>query len=159
MQSSDLTVLPDSIIDRPTFLALQKHLHQTEPQTRYLTTYTAFEQLNKVDSALTLGTQWASMIQRVSGLSAEKAVQLITQWDTPRAFFDGCRVFEREVEREKRALELEDAETGRKGPKKKARKVEDFVVETLNDDGPRSIKNKLGAKIYTLFSAQDRYAD
>ena len=94
------------------------------------------------------------MIQRVSGLSSEKAVQFVQRWDTPRQFFDECRAFDLEL-----AQERVTGVTGFPEKKNKPRKEEDFVIESLADTGPRAIKGKLGAKLYHLVSARDKYVD
>lgn len=157
-QSQDLHVIPDSHIDRTSYLSLQQHLRQRSPATVHHTTYSSFCALNRPDAALTLRTQWASMIQRVSGVSAEKAVQFLGRWETPRQFWEEACGHELEVERENEALEA--AAAGAKGKRQpKKRKAEDFVFEELDDGGTRGIKGKLGAKIWELFMAEgERYA-
>ncbi|BGO91146.1 hypothetical protein NBRC10512_005760 [Rhodotorula toruloides] len=157
-ESQDLHVIPDSHIDRTSYLSLQQHLRQRSPATVHHTTYSSFCALNRPDAALTLRTQWASMIQRVSGVSAEKAVQFLGRWETPRQFWEEACGHELEVERENEALEA--AAAGAKGKRQpKKRKAEDFVFEELDDGGTRGIKGKLGAKIWELFMAEgERYA-
>lgn len=147
-----MTVIPDTSIDRPTYLSLQQYLHKHEPGTTYLTSLGAFDELNKIDAALTLRRQWAAMIQRVNGLSAEKAVQFVQRWDTPRQFFDECRAHDVELANER-------ATTAMSAAAKKPRKEEDFVIETLTDTGPRAIKSKLGSRLYHLVSANTKYVD
>ncbi|KAJ8294477.1 Crossover junction endonuclease mus-81 [Rhodotorula toruloides] len=158
-ESQELHVIPDSHIDRTSYLALQQHLRQRSPATVHHTTYSSFCALDRPDAALTLRTQWASMIQRVSGVSAEKAVQFLGRWETPRQFWKEACGHELEVERENEALEASAAGAkGKRQPKK--RKAEDFVFEELDDGGTRGIKGKLGAKIWELFMAEgERYAD
>ncbi|BGP31606.1 Crossover junction endonuclease mus81 [Rhodotorula toruloides] len=157
-ESQDLHIIPDSHIDRTSYLSLQQHLRQRSPATVHHTTYSSFCALNRPDAALTLRTQWASMIQRVSGVSAEKAVQFLGRWETPRQFWEEACGHEVEVERENEALEA--AAVGAKGKRQpKKRKAEDFVFEELDDGGTRGIKGKLGAKIWELFMAEgERYA-
>ncbi|GEM07659.1 endonuclease [Rhodotorula toruloides] len=157
-ESQDLHIIPDSHIERTSYLSLQQHLRQRDPATVYHTTYSSFCELNRPDAALTLRTQWASMIQRVSGVSAEKAVQFLGRWESPRQFWEEACAHEVEVERENEALEA--ATVGAKGKRQpKKRKVEDFVFEELDDGGTRGIKGKLGAKIWELFMAEgERYA-
>lgn len=157
IQSQTLTVIPDSSIDRPTYLSLQQHLHKHEPGIKYLTSLGAFDELNRVDAALTLRRQWATMIQRVSGLSAEKAVQFVQRWETPRQFFDECRAHDQRLAIDRAAPDPHVA--GPSGTKTKARKEEGFVIETLADTGPRAIKGKLGARLYHLVSAATKYVD
>ncbi|GAA6021628.1 hypothetical protein JCM11491_001244 [Sporobolomyces phaffii] len=153
-ENEDLRIVPDSLIDRTTYLALQQHLRATYPQHRYLVTYADFAELNRADATLTLRVTWATMVQRVHGVSAEKAVQFLTRWPTLAQFWHEARAWERDVEAENRALDAAGERVAggtAKGPKAKRRKVEDFVVANLEDVGTRGIKAKLGAKIWELF--------
>ncbi|KAL8280622.1 hypothetical protein RQP46_006945 [Phenoliferia psychrophenolica] len=155
-ESSVLYALPDRVIDRVTFLGLQQHLRTIKPDQSFLTSYKSFSLLNGTDAGLTLRQHWASMIQRVNGMSAEKAVCFINRWSTPKQFFDECMAHERKVERENRALDAEAGPAKGKAPKK--RKVEDFVVEELaGEGGQRAIKGALAAKLWHLFAARDKY--
>ncbi|SCV74297.1 BQ2448_6729 [Microbotryum intermedium] len=152
-ESQDLLVIPDTSIDRPTYLSMQRHLQTTSPAYRYLTTYRAFEELNKADAALTLRSQWARMLSGVSGMSAEKTVQFISRWSTPMQFFAEGSKWRKIVEADPYV-----AVEGKPAPKK-ARKEEDFVVEHLEDVGARGIKGKLGSKLWKLFQTSDAYVD
>ncbi|SGY45254.1 BQ5605_C001g00268 [Microbotryum silenes-dioicae] len=152
-QSQDLLVIPDTSIDRPTYLSMQRHLQATSPAYRYLTTYRAFEELNKADAALTLRAQWARMLSCVSGLSAEKTVQFIGRWSTPMQFFAEGSEWSRIVKEDSFV-----AVEGKPVPKR-ARKEEDFVVEHLEDVGARGIKGKLGSKVWKLFQTGTAYAE
>ncbi|GAA6008525.1 Mus81p [Rhodotorula paludigena] len=163
-ESTNLHIIPDTHIDRTTYLSLQQHLRRTAPATSYHTSYASFCALNKPDAALTLRAQWASMIQRVSGVSAEKAVQFLSRWETPVQFFDEAKAHEREVDDENRALDAAAGVEGKAQPKKrgapKRRKAEDFVLEQLDDGSgtARGIKGKLGAKIWEVFMTSGKYA-
>jgi crossover junction endonuclease MUS81 len=152
VQNKDLHLIPDVHIDRPSYLPLQKHLRATSPSTTFLTTYTSFCNLNRTDAALSLRTQWATMIQMNSGVSAEKAVQFIRRWPTPRSFWDGTRDHRRIVEKE-----LEEAGPGGEGKgKKKARKAEDYISECFEGDTlSRGLKGKLATKLFHLFASVD----
>ncbi|GAA5905022.1 hypothetical protein JCM6882_002420 [Rhodosporidiobolus microsporus] len=166
-ETSPIHILPDSILDRPTYLSLQHHLRSTQPSKRFLTTYSSFCALNRTDAALSLRSQWASMIQRVNGVSAEKAVQFLGRWETPWAFWSEAKAHEALVEAENAALDQEEAEGagaagGKKGKKPpKRRKIEDFVVEELEKagaaGGARDIKGKVGGRIWELFMARGKY--
>ncbi|KDE02997.1 hypothetical protein MVLG_06497 [Microbotryum lychnidis-dioicae p1A1 Lamole] len=152
-ESQDLLVIPDTSIDRPTYLSMQRHLQATSPAYRYLTTYRAFEELNKADAALTLRAQWARMLSCVSGLSAEKTVQFIGRWSTPMQFFAEGSEWSRIVKEDSFV-----AVEGKPVPKR-ARKEEDFVVEHLEEVGARGIKGKLGSKVWKLFQTGTAYAE
>ncbi|GAA5924700.1 hypothetical protein JCM1841_006389 [Sporobolomyces salmonicolor] len=161
-ENTDLRIIPDNLIDRPSYLSFQQHLRSTQPSHRYLIFYPSFCDLNKPDAALTLRTQWAGMIQRVSGVSAEKAVQFLKRWETPIQFFEEAVRHEREVEAENAALDREEAGAGGGGATKKRgqpkrRRKEDFVTEELEDGGTRGIKAKLGGKIFELFTTRGKY--
>lgn len=161
-QDTDLHIIPDAHIDRPTYLSQQKHLRATHPTKRFLTSYHSFETLNRTDAALTLKQQWAAMIQRVQGVSAEKAVQFVERWGTPGEFVEDLARYEMEV-RDEIVARAEvgggGGGGGGGGKKAKVRKVEDFVVERLGEGGPRGIKGALGGKIHRLFTQGNNYAD
>jgi len=159
-QHKDLHVIPDKVIDRSTYLALQQSLRLASPSQPHHTTYASFCDLNKPDAALTLRSQWGSMLQRVNGLGAEKAVQFLGRWDTPMAFFAEAQKHEREVERGNALLPPEQDGAPKKRGAPKRRKAEDFVVEELDDGSAstRGIKGKLGARIWELFMTNGRYS-
>ena len=106
------------------------------------------------------------MIQRVSGVGAEKAVQFLGRWETPRAFWEDTKRHEAEVEAENRRLDLVESNIvigdhgkGKGKPKKvKRAKAEEYVFAELDDGGTRGIKGKLGAKIWELFRTEGKYA-
>lgn len=100
------------------------------------------------------------MIQRVNGVSAEKAVQVLGKWETPMEFWEGCKRHEREVEAENRETEREEEllPGGRKGKAAKRRKVEDYVIETVEDQGTRGIKGKVGGRIWDVWMSKGRYS-
>jgi crossover junction endonuclease MUS81 len=98
------------------------------------------------------------MIQRVNGVSAEKAVQVLGKWETPMEFWEGCKAWEREVEEENRRLEKEEELQGGKKGKAARRKVEDYVIETVEDQGTRGIKGKVGGRIWDVFMSKGRYS-
>jgi 5'-3' exonuclease len=94
------------------------------------------------------------MVQRIKGMSAEKAVQFLQKWETLAQFYQEAREWEQEIEEENERLG--DGPAGRGKPKR--RKKEDFVVSNLEDVGPRSIKGALGTKIWEFFmTEQGRY--
>ncbi|GAA5941798.1 hypothetical protein JCM3775_000108 [Rhodotorula graminis] len=158
-EHKDLHIIPDAIINRATYLALQQSLRLASPSQPHHTTYASFYDLNKPDAALTLRPQWGSMLQRVNGLGAEKAVQFLGRWDTPMRFFAEAQQHERDVERGNALLPVElDGGAKKRGAPKK-RKAEDFVVEELDDGSAstRGIKGKLGARIWELFMTSGRY--
>ncbi|GAA6043817.1 hypothetical protein JCM8097_002064 [Rhodosporidiobolus ruineniae] len=157
-ENSPLHILPDAIIDRPTYLSLQHHLRLSSPSLRFLTSYASFSALNKPSAALTLRAQWGSMIQRVNGVSAEKAVQFVGRWPTPVEFWEEAKAHEAAVEAENKALDESGTGAGAGGRgKPKRRKVEDFVVDNLDDVGTRGIKGKVGGRIWDLFMTSGRY--
>lgn len=101
-------------------------------------------------------------MQRVNGLSTEKAVQFVSRWECSVDFWEQTKEHRALVESENLAIELEEREAVEMGVKRKAvkrRKVEDYVVEQLGDGGPRGIKGKLGGKIYHLFAQTGKYKD
>lgn len=119
-----------------------------------------FAELNQSDANLTIRVQWGSMIQRVKGMSAEKAVQFLSRWETLGKFYEEAKQWEIEVEEENRRLDAEERTTGPavgkgKAKAKKRRRKEDFVVSNLDDVRTRGIKGKLGETIWTLIMTQE----
>ncbi|GAA5855271.1 hypothetical protein JCM8547_009011 [Rhodosporidiobolus lusitaniae] len=166
-ENSPLHIIPDALIDRPSYLSLQHSLRTFPHFSRlgpFLTSYASFTALNKPDAALTLRSQWGSMIQRVNGVSAEKAVQFLGRWETPGRFWEEAREHEREVERENALLNQEEALQPAGGPKRgagkkkeKRRKAEDYVVEEVEDQWTRGIKGKVGGRIWEVFMTRGGY--
>ncbi|KAM0787646.1 hypothetical protein ACM66B_003710 [Microbotryomycetes sp. NB124-2] len=152
-ENTTLYVIPNKMIDRRTYLPLQAHLHKTQPATRYLTTYSMFEELNKSDSALTIRSQWASMVQRINGVSAEKTVQFVERWPTPKMFWDETKKHRQEFGSETGGNV--EGGVGGGGGKSKKRKIEDFVIDNLPDIGQRGIKGKVGSRIWALFASEN----
>ncbi|KAM0746138.1 hypothetical protein T439DRAFT_307131 [Meredithblackwellia eburnea MCA 4105] len=153
-ENQTLYVIPDQHIDRLTYLGFKKHLLVKFPKRVHLTTYTSFENLNKSDAALTLRQQWASMIQRVNGLSGEKTVAFVERWSTPAQYFREAQAHRFHVEFENAEMEEGESQGSKKGKKRKA---EDFVVETLDDQSQRAIKGALGVKLWNLVTATGQY--
>ncbi|GAA5940091.1 Mus81p [Sporobolomyces koalae] len=153
----ELRIIPDRMIERHSYLALQQHLRSTRPRDRYLTTYGTFAELNKPDATLTLRVQWASMVQRIQGMSAEKAVQFLNRWPTLVQFFEEAKKWELEVEEENANFDRDQASTTANRAKSKRRKKEDFVVNNLEDVGTRGIKGKLGERIWDVLMTKDKY--
>ena len=100
------------------------------------------------------------MIQRIKGMSAEKAIQFLSRWETAVQFYEEANRWEVEIAEENRRLDREEAEgRGPKGKGKvKRRKKEDFVVSSLGETTiPRPIKGKLGSDIWALLMTEDKY--
>jgi hypothetical protein len=114
-----------------------------------------------MDASLTLRTQWATMVQCIKGMSAEKTVALVSKWSTPRALFEAIDE-KRRQERVILAEEAEEAEKEEEGTKKKRKakrkKVEEFIAEEMVAGQPREIKGALSTKIYNMF-AKRKYSD
>lgn len=145
-QSTDLHILPSASIVRATYLSLQTHLRTMYPSRTYLTSFSAFEGLTKGSGVRSVRAQWAQMIQCVKGMSAEKAVALVSRWETPRSLYEDVQQHRREDAREQ--SELDD---GKPKPKKKV-KVEEFIARELETGMTRDVKGALSTKIYNLFS-------
>ena len=135
------------MIERASYLSLQQHLRSTKPASKFHTTYASFAALNKSDAAITLTMQWGTMVQRVSGYSAEKAVQLLKYWPTPKLLFDSLNARRLECEQED---EMEGVAGKGKGKAKK-RKPQDYIAETVASGLDRDIKGKLSERMYELF--------
>jgi len=93
-------------------------------------------------------------------MSAEKAIQFLSRWETAVQFHEEAKEWEREIGEENRRLDREEAEgRGPKGKGKgKRRKREDFVVAALGETTlPRPIKGKLGSDLWALLMTEDKY--
>ena len=134
-----LHILPDALIDRPTYLALQRHLRATQPTRPFLTSYEAYHALNSAEANATVRSQWGAMVLRIKGVSAEKATQFIQRWPTPGSFWQS-------VEHERRS-----------GGGGTAKEAGEWVGSECGGS-VRALKGVVGARVWELFAARGRYS-
>ncbi|WAR59522.1 hypothetical protein PtB15_11B162 [Puccinia triticina] len=97
-QTIDLSIIPDSEIDRTTYLTKLSRLRsQSTPGTTrggreggeyWVTTYEAFEMLNHKSATLTVRELWARMAHCLPGMSASKVATLVEHWPSPVSFWE-----------------------------------------------------------------------
>ncbi|GAA99471.1 uncharacterized protein L969DRAFT_93931 [Mixia osmundae IAM 14324] len=80
-QEADLLAIPDASVHRESYLELQRYLRRTQPDQKYLTTYTAFRKLNAAQCSL--ASTWAGMLYCVTGLTHEKISRFLDRFPTP----------------------------------------------------------------------------
>ncbi|KAG0244055.1 Crossover junction endonuclease mus81 [Actinomortierella wolfii] len=86
-QNKDIYIIPDNRIDRQNFLALKEVLRQKEPSRIYHTSYTAFRRLNSKSDSVSVKDTFSKILMTIRGVSAEKAVEIVRTFKTPRALF------------------------------------------------------------------------
>ncbi|KAF9585190.1 Crossover junction endonuclease mus81 [Lunasporangiospora selenospora] len=79
--------IPDSAVDRLTYLDLQSHLQDTYEERFYITTYKSFCTLNGKSDTLTVRDYFVKMLMTIRGVSSDKAVEIARVYRTPRALF------------------------------------------------------------------------
>ncbi|KAK9702212.1 Crossover junction endonuclease mus81 [Basidiobolus ranarum] len=85
---STLQVLPDSLINKATYLALREHLATLEPGKEFYISYGAYCQLNSKSGALSLQDLFIKMLVTTRGITPEKANEIIKRYPTPKSLFE-----------------------------------------------------------------------
>jgi crossover junction endonuclease MUS81 len=149
-QNSDLYIIPDRAISRPTYLSLQKHLRSTHPTRAFLTSYADYATLNSKNGSTTLRDLWCKMLLTVSGLSPEKVSAIVEVYPTPISLW---RAFKEDEEREEREREEVVRRGGGDRELKKVRGARELLT-TGPGVGRRAIGKALAGKVYDLFRAE-----
>jgi crossover junction endonuclease MUS81 len=79
--------IPDSTVERKTYLPLLEHLKDKHPERNYLTSYRAFSILNAKSEAIVVRDVFVKMLMTTRGLGVEKAAEIARLFGTPRALF------------------------------------------------------------------------
>ncbi|KAI7947361.1 hypothetical protein MJO28_009269 [Puccinia striiformis f. sp. tritici] len=95
----DLSIIPESEIDRTTYLSKLSHLRTMKEgegedgeKARYwVTEYNSFEMLNHKSATLTVRELWARMIHCLPGMSASKVTSFVEHWPTPIEFWNDIK--------------------------------------------------------------------
>ncbi|KZT55583.1 hypothetical protein CALCODRAFT_498478 [Calocera cornea HHB12733] len=139
-------VLPSSVISRPTYMAFQAHLRQSEPEVEYVPSWSDFQSLNGKNATRTVGETWARMLLCIKGMSAERASWLLEHFGTSREMWEAYRKAENvEAVASQQASEVP---TGKKG-KKQTSGPKTMLVE-LGGDGRRKVTNALSEKVHEV---------
>jgi crossover junction endonuclease MUS81 len=88
--AGDLHVIPSRYLSRTTYASLQTKLRKAH-QTPFLTSYEAFQELNKKSTLRTTKEYLARMLLVVKGMSPERVSAVLDVWETPRALFEAMK--------------------------------------------------------------------
>ncbi|KAG8992464.1 Crossover junction endonuclease mus81 [Tulasnella sp. JGI-2019a] len=161
-QDRDLYIIPDTHIRRHSYMALQEHLRETQPENVYHTSYETFKALNDKSGQETLKNCWTRMLLCVTGFSAEKVARLLEMFDTPKALWDAFQEAEK-IEEEERGRKEREREQGKgKGRQKKSKvPLAKHLLTRMTEDmsGRKKIGPALSEKLYNLFRADVYGAD
>lgn len=91
LQDTELYEIPSAVVTRSSYVPLQTHLRQTEPDRTYLTSYRDHVLLNGKSANRCVRDIWAQMLLCIRGVSAEKAAEILGHFPTPHVFWDRLR--------------------------------------------------------------------
>ncbi|KAF9349053.1 Crossover junction endonuclease mus81, partial [Mortierella sp. AD094] len=86
-QSETLFAIPDAIVNRNTYLDLQRELKESCPDRTYLTSYNSFGILNGKSETIVVKDMFVKMLMTIRGVSSEKAIEIARIYKTPRGLF------------------------------------------------------------------------
>ncbi|PWN51175.1 hypothetical protein IE53DRAFT_386468 [Violaceomyces palustris] len=122
-ENVELSVIPDKVISRPTYLRLQAHLRRARPSRPHLTTFSSYQSLNSKSASTTLRDTWARMLLAVKGMSAEKVSELLEVWQCPRQLWEEYRSLSSGADDQDREAKGRSLISDRCDPLEKRRKV------------------------------------
>ena len=133
-----LLIIPSKFLSRSSYSALQTHLQQTFPAESYLTSFSAYQDLNDKSASKTLRERFARMLLCVKGMSAERVSAVLDEWDTPRGLWEA-------IKSRPMALEAELM-----GKTKTTRGPELFLADRIQGEGRRKIGDALSREVSVL---------
>jgi len=83
LQTKDLNLIPDSLLDSSTYQAFRKHLNEKFPEKQFNINYSIFSTLVSKSASLNLRDVYLKMLMCVRGISLEKALQIQKIYPTP----------------------------------------------------------------------------
>ncbi|KAF9168811.1 Crossover junction endonuclease mus81, partial [Mortierella sp. AD010] len=86
-KSETLFAIPDAIVNRSTYLDLQRELKESYPDRTYLTSYRSFSVLNGKSETIVVKDMFVKMLMTIRGVSSEKAMEIARIYKTPRGLF------------------------------------------------------------------------
>ncbi|KAG0005093.1 Crossover junction endonuclease mus81 [Entomortierella chlamydospora] len=86
-KSETLFAIPDAIVNRNTYLDLQRELKESYPDRTYLTSYRSFSILNGKSETIVVKDMFVKMLMTIRGVSSEKAMEIARIYKTPRGLF------------------------------------------------------------------------
>lgn len=87
----DLHVIPSRYLSRTNYAALQTKLRETYPDRAFLTSYEAYQALNKKSNLRTAKEYLARMLLVVKGMSPERVSAVLDVWETPRQLYESMK--------------------------------------------------------------------
>ncbi|MBW0479517.1 hypothetical protein O181_019232 [Austropuccinia psidii MF-1] len=87
-ESIDLWVVPEALIDRPSYLTKLCELREQYPSRHWVTSFKDFESLNHKSSNLTVKDVWSRILYCLPGMNTEKISKFVKRWKTPKSFWD-----------------------------------------------------------------------
>lgn len=88
--AGDLNVIPSRYLSRTNYVSLQTKLRADYP-TPFLTSYEAFQELNKKNILRTTKEYLARMLLVVKGMSPERVSAVLDVWETTRALYEAMK--------------------------------------------------------------------
>lgn len=89
--AKDLHIIPSRFLQRTTYAALQTKLREAHKDKVFLTSYEAYQALNKKSNLRTVQEYLARMLLRVKGMSPERVSAMLDVWQTPRALYEAMK--------------------------------------------------------------------
>ncbi|KZO91964.1 restriction endonuclease-like protein [Calocera viscosa TUFC12733] len=151
LTGQSLYVLPSSALSRPTYMAFQAHLRESEPDIEYLPSWSDFQNLNGKNATRTVGETWARMQLCIKGLSAERVSKLLEHYRTPRELWEAyCEAENIEA---LAAQSAGDVTPGKGKGKKKASGPKTMLSE-LGGEGRRKITDAMSQKVQEILMSR-----
>ncbi|WVR05462.1 hypothetical protein IAU60_002478 [Kwoniella sp. DSM 27419] len=147
-QDKALSVIPTRYLSRPTYAPLQTHLRATYPDTEYLISFQAYQEINDKSASVTLREKFARMLLCVKGMSAERVSAILDTWETPRDLWNSLKQREERGDNDDKATQ---AESKTKSSKKRKRGKEMMFADTVKGEGRRKIGDALSKELWRAF--------
>lgn len=138
--NSILQMIPTRFLSRSSYSALQTHLRQTHPATKFLTSYQAYQDLNDKSASKTLREKFARMLMCVKGMSAERVSAVLDEFETPKAVWEAMKSREQEGQSQEGGESL-----GGKGKKKRGADM--FFADRVKGEGRRKVGDALSKEV------------
>ena len=134
-----LSIIPAKFLSRSSYSALQTHLRQRFTAESFLTSFSAYQDLNDKSASKTLRERFARMLLCVKGMSAERVSAVLEEWDTPRGLWEAIKT-------RPMAPEVELSEKP-----KTTRGSEMLLADRIRGEGRRKIGDALSREVSVIF--------
>ena len=132
----DLKIIPTRSLSRPTYSALQAHLRTKYPSEKFLTSFSAYQDLNDRSASKTLREKFARMLLCVKGMSAERVSSILDVWETPKEMWEAMK---------ERHVVQDEGERSEKS--KKIRGPDMVFADRIPGEGRRKIGDALSREV------------